>query len=366
MVPVQFSDGTLSWLPKAALEGVPAETSPLSDRFADGRFVDPEWLRRELARNRVTGRLSNIVYSMEATETNFYAYQFKPVLKLLNSPTDGLLIADEVGLGKTIEAGLIWTELRARLESNRLLVLCPKTLCDKWRIELDRRFGVTARIVDASELLQLLSSSSAIGRGYAAIASMQALRPPRDWNEPVDETTKTPVSPRRRLAQFLDEAAFPQSPDHRNSVRRREADRRNQNSFQTRLAWFGIFESVNCAADQASRWAIWVAWDRHHLCRIKSLGVASFGKHTYFECSYVVMGGGRNCCGLLSLPLIWRLETIRPTCSSVFHHASRSVSGAAHFETLAPRHRTCPDRAIDQSTWERCNYRQSRKIKAST
>jgi superfamily II DNA or RNA helicase len=207
MVPVQFSDGSLSWLPKAALEGVPAATAPLPDRFADGRFVDPEWLRRELARNRVTGRLSNIVYSMEATETNFYAYQFKPVLKLLNSPTDGLLIADEVGLGKTIEAGLIWTELRARLESNRLLVLCPKTLCEKWRIELDRRFGVSARIVDASELIQLLSSSSATGRGYAAIASMQALRPPRDWDEPVDETTKMPPSPRRRLAQFLDEAA---------------------------------------------------------------------------------------------------------------------------------------------------------------
>ena len=68
-----------------------------------------------------------MVYSMEATETDFYAYQFKPFLKLLNSPTDGLLIADEVGLGKTIEAGLIWTELRARLESNRLLVICPKT-----------------------------------------------------------------------------------------------------------------------------------------------------------------------------------------------------------------------------------------------
>ena len=206
MVPVQFSDGTVSWLPEAALEMVPTETAPLSDRFADGRFVDPEWLRRELARNRVTGRLSNIVYSMEATETDFYAYQFKPVLKLLNSPTDGLLIADEVGLGKTIEAGLIWTELRARLESSRLLVLCPKTLCEKWRIELGRRFGVIARIVDASELLELLSSSNAIGRGYAAIASMQSLRPPHGWDEPSDEVAKTPPSARRRLAQFLDEA----------------------------------------------------------------------------------------------------------------------------------------------------------------
>jgi superfamily II DNA or RNA helicase len=204
MRPVQFPDGLISWLPEAALEAVPTQASPLSERFAEGRFVAPEWLRRELARNRVTGRLSNIVYSMEATQTNFYAYQFKPVLKLLDSPTDGLLIADEVGLGKTIEAGLIWTELRARLESNRLLVLCPKTLCDKWQAELDERFGVTARIVGANDLLQLLSSKGAAG--FAAIASMQALRPPRGWSEPPEDAASQP-SARQRLAQFLDEAA---------------------------------------------------------------------------------------------------------------------------------------------------------------
>jgi superfamily II DNA or RNA helicase len=205
MVRVQFPDGAVSWLPEVALVPVETETSPLANRFAEGQFVDPGWLRRELARSRVTGRLSNMVYSMEATETRFYSYQFKPVLKFLNSPTDGLLIADEVGLGKTIEAGLIWTELRARVESNRLLVLCPKTLCDKWRIELDRRFGVRASIVDASELVELFSSSGRSGRGYAAIASMQALRPPDGWDDPNDDGR--PVSPRRRLAQFLDDAA---------------------------------------------------------------------------------------------------------------------------------------------------------------
>lgn len=126
MVPVQFADGRVSWLPAESLEPVPAAPPDLADQFTAGRFVGPEWLRRTLTRIRVTGRLSDVVYSMEATETDFYAYQFKPVLKFLSSPTDALLIADEVGLGKTIEAGLIWTELRARLECNRLLVVCPK------------------------------------------------------------------------------------------------------------------------------------------------------------------------------------------------------------------------------------------------
>ena len=206
MVPVQFPDGQVSWLPEAALEPVQAVPPALADRFAAGRFVDPEWFRRTLARIRVTGRLSDVVYSMEATETDFYAYQFKPVLKFLDSPTDAMLLADEVGLGKTIEAGLIWTELRARLDSNRLLVLCPKTLCEKWRSELDRRFGVDARIVDAAELIQLVSSSRGNNRGFAAIASLQALRPPRGWDD--DEAKEeTPDTPRARLARLLDEAA---------------------------------------------------------------------------------------------------------------------------------------------------------------
>lgn len=58
----------------------------------------------------------------------------KPVLPFLESPSRGLLIADEVGLGKTIEAGLIWIELRARVHARRLLVMCPKMLCNKWRL----------------------------------------------------------------------------------------------------------------------------------------------------------------------------------------------------------------------------------------
>jgi superfamily II DNA or RNA helicase len=203
MLPIQFLDGAVKWLPESALEVVPPAAPPLIDRFSAGRFAAPEWLRRTLARIRVTGRLSDVVYSMEATETNFYAYQFKPVLKLLNSPTDALLIADEVGLGKTIEAGLIWTELRARLEANRLLVLCPKTLCDKWRMELDYRFGVDARIVDAGELIELLSRGN--GRGFAAVASMQSVRPPRGWNNGHGEEAE--ASPRMQLARLLDEAA---------------------------------------------------------------------------------------------------------------------------------------------------------------
>ena len=207
MVEVRLADGQIKWLPYSALEPVPSAPESLWERFAAGRFVEPDWLRRTLTRLRVTGRLSEVVYSMEATDTDFYAYQFKPVIKLMNSPTDALLIADEVGLGKTIEAGLVWTELRARLYCDRLLVVCPKTLCQKWQDELANRFGVEAQIADARELLWALRRTSETGRGYALICSMQGLRPPRGWQEDGTESEARHGSARRDLARFLDEAS---------------------------------------------------------------------------------------------------------------------------------------------------------------
>lgn len=203
---VKTMNGTVEKFPEELLEPVPGEIETPLELLKQGRFTGPSWLRRALMRIRVTGRLSDVVYSMEATDTDFHAHQFKPVLKMLNSPTDGLLIADEVGLGKTIEAGLIWTELRARYDLSRLLVVCPKTLCGKWRTELAQRFGVDARIMDAQELCDLLSDPVRTRQGFAAIGWMQGLRPPSDWQDDADEG-RFPSSPRARLARILRDSA---------------------------------------------------------------------------------------------------------------------------------------------------------------
>lgn len=117
----------------------------------------------------------------------------------------GILIADEVGLGKTIEAGLIWTELRSRFDYRRLLVLCPAVLKEKWRTELLRRFGISAAIMDARELLRQLSDPAAESRqrDFAAICTMPGLRPRRGWDDS-DKSTKHPAS---QLAEFLSASA---------------------------------------------------------------------------------------------------------------------------------------------------------------
>ena len=201
MIEVQFFDGHTKWLPFSALEPIPVQSENCFDRFSSGKFVSPDWLRRTLTRLRVSGRLSEVVYSMEATETDFYPHQFKPVIKLMESPTDSLLIADEVGLGKTIEAGLIWTELRARHDCNRLLVMCPKTLCEKWRNELGSKFGVEVQLADARSLLTTLRRSRETGSGFAVVCSMQGLRPSKEW-KPEGLEIET-LGTRGELAQFL-------------------------------------------------------------------------------------------------------------------------------------------------------------------
>ena len=182
---VHFLDGEEEFVLKSSLEQVVAEregSHGLMHRGHYGRVID---LRRAVTHNRLTGRLANLIYSLNTTNTEFLAYQFKPVLNFLDSPSNGILIADEVGLGKTIEAGLIWTELRAREDAKRLLVLCPAMLCDKWKMELRNRFGVRADIVDAKDLLKVLAAVHEKQQdSFALIASIQGLRPPEGWNNP--------------------------------------------------------------------------------------------------------------------------------------------------------------------------------------
>src|SRR6266852_2613935 len=80
------------------------------------------------------------LYSLNAARVNFVPYQFRPVLKFIHSDRPRLLIADEVGVGKTIEAGLILRELQARKDVHSVLIICPKPLVSerKWQIEMKR------------------------------------------------------------------------------------------------------------------------------------------------------------------------------------------------------------------------------------
>lgn len=98
------------------------------------------------------------------------AYQLVPLLMALRQETVRLLVADDVGIGKTIEAGLIARELLDRGEVARLAVLCPPHLVDQWVRELDERFNIKATAVTST-------SAARLERGLPVNESVFTLHP---------------------------------------------------------------------------------------------------------------------------------------------------------------------------------------------
>ncbi|MBN3931733.1 DEAD/DEAH box helicase [Streptomyces verrucosisporus] len=83
------------------------------------------------------------------------AYQLVPLLMALRQRTVRLLISDDVGIGKTVEAGLIARELLAQGEASGLAVLCSPALAEQWQGELREKFGIDAELVLASTVSRL-------------------------------------------------------------------------------------------------------------------------------------------------------------------------------------------------------------------
>ncbi|WP_026373115.1 DEAD/DEAH box helicase [Agrococcus lahaulensis] len=148
------------------------------DRWVLGERASAARFGATLTRTKLRGRFADTIYSFGATRTVFRPYQFKPVLKLLESGRARILIADEVGLGKTIEAGLIWTELEARHEADNVLIVCPSGLVDKWRDEMVERFGFSLTHLHRDELARYLEQhrSGRLPKRQAYVVSLEALR----------------------------------------------------------------------------------------------------------------------------------------------------------------------------------------------
>lgn len=158
-----FSEGT--WMYAVRCEG---RTRHCAEDDLDNIDTDDdpiEWISRSaenyrsiaatLTRSKLQEPLTDTVYSFGASRTEFRPYQFRPVIKLLRTDRHRLLIADEVGLGKTIEAGLIWAELEARRQADRVLVVCPAMLEVKWVGEMRERFGFDLSVLDSNRLTEL-------------------------------------------------------------------------------------------------------------------------------------------------------------------------------------------------------------------
>jgi len=200
MVEVDFGPAEKQYKRFDLLELV-QEEAEFVDLLRSGAFGGPSDLRRVLTFEKIKGDLTNVFYSMEASNTDFYAHQFKPVMSFIESSVGRMLIADEVGLGKTIEATYIWKEIQARQSARRLLIVCPAMLREKWRSDLRKRFNISSEIFSAKDILKRLEdiATHRTTDPFVYITSLEGLRPPANFEDEANSSV------RARFARLLDQ-----------------------------------------------------------------------------------------------------------------------------------------------------------------
>ena len=123
----------------------------LPEVTADG-FDPPERLAAFLDAVRWSAVTSAEVKTLQAPFRSGVAiedYQLEPVARAVDAPRVNLLLADDVGLGKTVEAGLVAQELLLRHRARRIMIVCPAGLTVKWRDEMAEKFGLEFTIIDS-------------------------------------------------------------------------------------------------------------------------------------------------------------------------------------------------------------------------
>ena len=125
----------------------------IEDSRTGTRFLSRERFHAYLTALQIRHPSLSTLYSLNAARIDFIPYQFRPVLRFIRSDRPRLLIADGVGVGKTIEAGLILRELQARRELESILIICPRPLVTerKWEREM-RRFDERFTHLDGNTL----------------------------------------------------------------------------------------------------------------------------------------------------------------------------------------------------------------------
>jgi superfamily II DNA or RNA helicase len=139
-------------------------------------------------------------------------YQLDPLVRAVQMPRANLLIADDVGLGKTIEAGLIVQELLLRNRARTVLIVCPSSLQIQWRDQMRDKFGLEFRIVDADLMCNLRRTRglhtnpwSHFPRLITSIDYLKRDRPMRLFKELLP-TEDEPKYPRKFDILIIDEA----------------------------------------------------------------------------------------------------------------------------------------------------------------
>ncbi|GLZ04326.1 helicase SNF2 family protein [Actinomadura sp. NBRC 104412] len=188
-------------------------SSSLPD-VAPGCFDAPEKLAAFLDAVRWGAVASADVKTLQAPFRSGVAiedYQLEPVARALDAPRVNLLLADDVGLGKTIEAGLVAQELILRQRSRKIMIICPAGLTVKWRDEMAEKFGLDFTVIDSERCAEVRRTHGSAANPFEvhplAIVSLPWLRGPKAQRL-LDEVLPPggPTYPRTFDLLILDEA----------------------------------------------------------------------------------------------------------------------------------------------------------------
>lgn len=130
----------------------------LPDVIYPDAFDDPETLAGFVDAMRwgaVTSADPNRYQAPFWSGANVEAYQLEPLRRALGAPRANLLLADDVGLGKTIEAGLVIQELFLRHRARTAVIVCPPSLALKWQDEMREKFGLEFTIVNSDLMAEV-------------------------------------------------------------------------------------------------------------------------------------------------------------------------------------------------------------------
>ncbi len=174
---IKFNDQRTTFVSEESIELFQGDGT-VEDHFLKKAFSDKESFSRIITYHKLSGGYQNNPTALLASKTLFQPHQYKPLLKFLYSSSQRLLIADEVGLGKTIEAGHILLELHQRKPIKTAFVICPKSICIKWQRELAEKFSFYFEIKDKKSVLEFLNNyeKGIIPPQYYAIISYQSAR----------------------------------------------------------------------------------------------------------------------------------------------------------------------------------------------
>ena len=140
------------------------EQIQLQNAKEEHKYLSLPKVRSALTAYQIHNPGSSNLYSLNSARIDFVPYQFRPALRMIQADSPRILVADDVGVGKTIEAGLILKELEARSSLTSVLVICPRPLVAerKWQLEM-KRFDEDFTQLDGRMLAECISETDRDG-----------------------------------------------------------------------------------------------------------------------------------------------------------------------------------------------------------